>query len=260
MAVRWRLVDSLGATYDLDEKVYLISEDTIEADAEMEEKNFIHGGVINDIKRIKSKDLSLKIIKHYDTDSAYRSAMNNIINKFYTAVKIQDIILNIETDVKFESDSIKYEDGSYLRVAEHSFNFKRKNPFWQDISYTTINITGTALLTTGSQSITNSGILPTPPLITLTAVGGSLAPNILLQVIETNAGLSIQDLEFGLVGLTSYVIDNLNASALLGGIKRNNKIWFNTGFFYLPVGVSTLYYNITGNVNIKIEYKQRYFL
>lgn len=258
MAIRWRLVDIDDNTFDLDEGIFLVNNDSFKVDLDIEERSFLDGGIFDGISRMETKEMEFKFTKAFQSDSDYRNYFNEIIYEFRKAVKIQDIINSIETEIEFAEFSITYDVGAYLRESENSILIYLKNVLWETISYTTVSIVGSSPATSGTQALTNNGWVTIYPIITLTA--NSAANNIFFVIQETDKGIKIIDLQFGNVGLTEYIINCLNGFITLGGLKRNENIQSQSGPFSIPIGSSTLEYDIDGDVDIEIKYKEKYYI
>jgi hypothetical protein len=258
MAIKWRLVDIDDNTFDLDDGIFLVNNDNFKIDLDIEERTFLDGGIFDGISRMETKEMEFKFIKNFQSDADYRDYFNEIIYEFRKAVKIQDIINSIETEIEFAEFSITYTDNSYLRVSENSILIYLKNVLWETINYTTVNIGGSSPTTSGTQALTNNGWTPVYPIITLTA--NTSASNIFFVIQETNKGIKIIDLQFGDVGLTEYIINCLSGFITLGGLKRNENIQSQSGPFAIPIGSSTLEYIINGDVDIEIKYKEKYYI
>lgn len=258
MAVRWRLIDEDDNTFNLDSDIFLRNDDNFKMSLDPEERSFEDGAIFEGKKRMESKEMVFSFTKSFDNDSDYRDYFNELIYEFRKAFKIRDIILNIEAIIDFSEFNISFETGSFLRCSDNEITVLLKNIFWTDVDYTEINISGASPSTSGSQAISNTGWSPLKPIITLTANTG--ASIIFFVVDETNQGIKINDLQFGVVGLTEYIINCEEGYITLGGIRRNENIQANSGPFEIPVGNNTLTYDINGDVDIKIEYKKRYYL
>jgi hypothetical protein len=258
MAVRWRLVDEDDNTFNLDSHIFLRNNDEFKLDIDLEPRTFEDGSIFSGKKRMEAKEMTFGFTKNFDNDSNYRDYFNQIIYQFRKAVKIRDIILDIEAVIDLSQFSISFATGSFLRVSDNEVTIILKDVFWLDVDYTEININGSAPSTSGSQAIVNSGWAPTKPIITLTANTG--ASIIFFVVDETNQGIKIYDLQFGNVGLTEYIINCEEGYISVGGIRRNENIQNGSGPFEFPVGNSTLTYDINGDVDIKIEYKNKVYL
>lgn len=258
MAIRWQLVDEDDNTFNLEETIFLVNDENFKVDVKIEDRSFLDGGVFDGISRMKTKEMEFSFTKSFQTDSAYRDYFNEIIYEFRKAVKIRDLLNSIETEIEFSEFNITYEKGCRFRVSDNSILIYLKNVLWDTVNYTTINISGSSLVTEGTQVIINNGWAPTRPIITLTA--NTIATHIFFVVQETNRGIKIVDLQFGNLGLTEYIINCQSGFVTLGGLKRNENIQRQSGPFDLPIGTSNLEYEINGDVDIEIKYKEKYYL
>ncbi len=258
--IRWQLLDINDTIFQLDDGIFLINSDNFKIDIKLEERTFLDGAVFDGLDRMASKELKFKFNKAFTSDSDYCSYFNEIITAFRSAVKIRDIVRGIETAIEFSTLNIKFEDGCFLRASENSVSLYLKDVYWEAINYNTYSVSssGEQALTSGNIYITNNGWLPANPIITLNA--NTTAINILFVVIQTNKGIAIKDLSFGAVGLTEYIINCETGFIMLGGIKKNENIQLLSGPFQIPVGNSTLYYEIDGDVSIEVKFREKAYL
>lgn len=260
--IRYQFIDINGAAYNIeafDEPV--LNDDEIKTDVKVIEKTFRDGAVFSGIIRVMSKDIEFEYNQINNNDASFRSAVNMMILWAKKAVKVRDILLNIETPILFSGIKINYDKGSFLRSAKIRMNFKRTLPYWEDINYTQYNISMPSGGTSGvieTVSITNNGYSEVQPIITLTAQ--ELTTKFFFHIPSTNEGMYIKDLQFGMLGLTEYVINCNEGWVKLSGNRRNNMIQNDTGFFNFPVGTFDLDYQFNGDCDILIQFKERYYI
>lgn len=251
----YQIIDSLGNTFDLNYPDLFVSSDVMQSDIKIIEKTFRDGAVFAGIMRIKSKDIDFVYAQYDTTDTTFRTAINQLASWCKKAYTIKNVTLSIQTNVVFDSIDVTYEQGSLYRYAKATFKFKRLNPFWENSTATNYTIAGVAGGTSGTISITNNGWFEVLPIITLDAA--ELITKIIFHIPSTNEGMYVKDLQFGLSGLTQYIIDNTQGFIKLGGYKRNQNIQQGTGFFQFPIGTFDFYYMVNGNAAISIDFNER---
>jgi hypothetical protein len=256
---RYQLFDIANNSFDIAIPDIYIETEGMQSDIKIIEKTFRAGAVFAGIMRIKSKDIEFSYYEHSNSPTTFRSNVNQLSAWCQKTVLIKDTYLGIECEVVFDSYELKFDrnTNNYISggAAQANFKFKRLNPFWKKSTATNYTIAGVVGGTSGTISITNGGYFDSEPIITLTAA--ELTTKILFHIPSTNEGMYIKDLQFGLSGLTEYVIDNSQGMATLGGYKRNNYIQQGTGFFQFPAGTFDLYYLVNGNAAINIDFYER---
>jgi hypothetical protein len=263
---RYRIIDINAAYFDIDSSAignglhesFMLNNDSVQADVKIIEKTFRDGGVFSGNIRLKSKEIEFSYYTTAKTDALFRAEINPLIFWCRKAVLLQDLANNLETTILFDTYDIKYEEASHLRLAKITITFKRLTPYWENSTNTVYNISGSTSSNSGTLSITNNGWLPTQPIITIDA--HELTTKILFHVLSTNEGIYIKDLQFGLTGLSQYIINNIEGTIKLSGNKRNNMIQQDTGFFEFPVGTFDLDYDLNGDCDISIVFKERYYI
>lgn len=260
--IRYRFVDINNNTYDIDAFDQPVPKsDDIKSDIKIIEKTFRDGGVFSGILRIMSKEIEFEYNLEKNNDTDFRSEINNMLVWARSAVKIRDIILNLETSILFSDIKISYGIGGFLRDAKVKLTFKRTNPYWESLDYIQYNIALPSGGTSGqiqTISIINNGYTDTPPIITLTAQ--ELTTKFLFHIPSTNEGIYVKDTQFGNLGLTEYIVDCTQGYITLSGNKRNNMIQNDTGFFNFPKGTFDLDYQLNGDCDINIKFKERFYI
>lgn len=263
---RYQFVDENFNTYNLDgflqnasgNQDVAISSDGVSADIKIIEKTFRDGGIFNGIVRLKSNELEFSFQMSYQTDVLFQAAYNELLYQARKTVLIKDLITARETPVVFSDNNIKYETGCQMKTGKATITFKRLSPFWETSAWKQYNLSGSSASNSGTLSITNNGKLDAQSIITIDA--HELITKILFHIPATNEGIYIKDLQFGQIGLTQYVIDNTSGKIELSGYKRNQMIQSGTGFFVFPPGTFDLDYNINGDCDINIAFKERYYI
>jgi hypothetical protein len=252
--IRYILIDENDNQFELDDNTYKILSDTFETEVDVVERSFRSGADFPGIQRDTSKEL----VFTYDlntTEALFRSTFNERTKQFRKSVTIRDTINSLETSVRYQSTNVSYDDGGQFLGAKIDVTFIQLKPYWEDISYTEINDSGSGTL---DLPIANTGFSDVPSLITVTA--NAATTQMSFRVINTNEGMVIKDLQFGASGLNEYIIDNLNGNVTLNEVNRNEKIQSGTGFFNFPVDNSTLQVETNGDVDILVQYKNRYYI
>jgi hypothetical protein len=107
--------------------------------------------------------------------------------------------------------------------------------------------------------ILNSGFRKAPPVITLTA--SAAVTSLQVYVDEIKEGIQIDDSIFGTPGYTEMIIDCEQGTLKIGDLDRSSSILPGTGFFNIPVGLSTLKIIATGGTVIAdIDMKTRRYI
>jgi hypothetical protein len=263
---RYQFVDINGITFDIDssaidnglENNFYHNNDAFQSDIKIIEKTFRDGGVFSGNIRLKSKEIEFSCFVISQTDPNYRIQINRLLFWARKTILLKDLVNAIETTVLYDGSDIKYEDASELRAGKVTLTFKRLDPFWQTSANKTYNISGSTSSSSGTISITNNGYIDTQSIITIDA--HELTTKILFHIPSTNEGIYIKDLQFGLTGLTQYIINNIDGTIKLMGNKRNNMIQQGSGWFNFPVGTFDLDYNLNGDCDISIIFKERSFI
>jgi hypothetical protein len=253
--IRYKLIDILDNEYGLDDKTFKMIDDSLTTEADIIQRSFRAGGVFVGQQRDTTKNITFIYDVNEPTDILFRQKLNRLLLEFRKTVKIKDTILNIEVDAIQTDHQISYDEGGYFRGARCSVTFEFTSPYWRDVDYEVVTDTG---FTSGSISITNDGYIDTPLYITLTALDACNKYS--LRVRETGQGILVRDLQFGISGLNTYIIDTKEGTIELNGISRADKIKAGTGFFNLQVGYNTIDILSTAPLLVEVKWKRRYYL
>lgn len=263
---RYRFEDANGNYIDVNNSLipegmsntFVPSSEKFASDIKVIEKTFLDGGVFTGAIRLKSNEIEFKcsLDGFGEVDTIFRSTFNNIMFWARKTVLIKDIILGLEKVVRFSDSGIKYED--FLRSGNMTLSFKSLNPFWEKTIPNIETISGSSGSMIGTISITNNGVIEALPVITINA--HELTSKILFHIPSTNQGIYIKDIQFGLVGLTQYIINNNDGSIKLSGNRRNQMIDFGSGPFTFPVGTFDLDYSLNGDCDVSISFKERFYI
>jgi hypothetical protein len=254
MNIRYKLIDSLGAEYIINDPTFKLLEEENPVEVDFVERSFRAGDDVPGIQRDQAKDLNFQYDTN-DTEGNFRNYVNEFIKQCRKALYIRDTYLNIEAEIRMTSHTNAYDEGGFHQGAVNTITFRMLKPYWQDIEYTTITDTGT---TADTYIINNTGYIETPAIFTLVALEAVTKYSIVRR--EDNFGIVVKDLQFGTEGLTTYIIDNADGTIELNGINRNETIVDGTGFFLLQPGVNTIDITTNGVVTVEIQYKRRYYV
>jgi hypothetical protein len=253
------LIDKENNTYTLPENIVLREDDKFKMDNKLIDRSFRDGSVFPGLTRMDARKIIFSLPQWSATDAIFRNLANTILMWCIKTVKIRDTVRNIETDILFDSGSLKYDIGSFLRSSDNSLEFTQLFPYWEDVNYSEQNISGSSPSTTGTLNIPNLGYAEMPLLITVTNPLSQI-DEIILLIIENNQGFTLEDPVFGNNITDELIINTKYGEVTLNGIKRDKYIIDNTGFITIPIGGGTLNYDINGDCDIKIQYKARCFL
>lgn len=251
---RWVFVDiDLNETIIDDDTFRLVGEDQ-PAESDIVERSHQAGAENPGIIRDTSKALEFEYIINFATEVEFRDYVNEFLYNARKAVYIKDTDTSRQIKVNYEDHENGYIPGGFRKGATNSLSFTALTPYWEDISFQTASQTGDSL----SFSITNTGWVIVKPILTITA--SVLTTKFSFRVTETGRGILINDLQFGALGLTEYIVNCVEGTSELNGISREGRIKGGTGFFSLPVGSSTVEVELTASATVKIDYKRRYYI
>ena len=251
--IQYRILDQDGNAFDIDNPTFTILEDTISISADIVEKSFRDGADFPGIQRAGSKILNFQY-EVYNNMQNWRTISNTYIKWFRNARVLQDLTNNLEIQVIQTENGISHTPGAQNNVSFNTVSFKTLRPFWEEITENIVSESGSV----NQIVIINDGYYETPPTITIQT---DLAiPKFIIKIEETGDGIIVNDLEFGQIGLSTYIIDNRNGEIELNEIDRKSKIKAGTGFFNLQTGINTIIFEAINPADISISWKRRYFV
>jgi hypothetical protein len=265
--LRYRLVDINNNTYDLSPSDYFSIErndDKSSTEIKLVERSNQAGAEVSGDPRDKSKEISFSFNYCNQDESDFRTFINNLLYQFKKAVKIQDVINSIETEIIFSDPSLKYDTGSVHKVVEGGIKCKQITPYWRDINLTSHNINPDS--NAYEYTINNTGWVETPSYIQVSLNSAiSSIPDFTVRIKNTTFGINIQDSQFGINNLNYYQIDNKDGicqiwDGLISPVDRTDKIYAGTGFFNLQIGIQTLQFINLQGASILLYYRNRYYL
>jgi hypothetical protein len=257
---RYRLVDVNGTVYEINDDTFKRLEDGSTIEVDIIERSFKAGADFPGIQRDESKEMTFQYALNRSDEQLYRSYENNFRRNLRRGRWLQDTINNIETAVLLREHVIAYDDGGFKLGSLNNVTLIQLKPYWQDIDFTVLEDSGASERTF---TIINDGYVETPSIITLRALEACPKFQIVNSTNDPDLdgqGIVIQDLQFGTLGLDTYIIDNGDGSAELNAADRKNKIRQGTGFFNFAVGTNVLDFTLQGQCAINIAYKKRYYL
>jgi hypothetical protein len=253
--IRYVLVDSEGNEYRILSKNFKRLEDDSSIEVDTINNTFRAGSEFPGIQRDEAKEIVFQYDLFSDSESTFRTAENEFREFLRKTVLIKDTERQIQTVVLLKNHNIAYEEGTFLHSSRNTVVLEQLKPFWEDITPQTVEETGSA---SGVIIINNDGYVETPSTITITALEQNRKFSVYIN--ETREGILIEDDQFGISGLNTYIIDNADGTAELNGINRNKKIKPTTGFFQLRVGINTVIFEFAGESEIVLTYRRRYYL
>ena len=251
---RWIFVDADSNGYNLSNKSAKVIDDALAIEVELLDRSFKAGAIFPGVQRDETKDFAIQINVDYPTEAAFDTYVNTLLQKARNSILLQDDVMKREVESVLRDWSITYDEGGFKLGALITLTFAMLKPYWQDIDFTIESSTGTA----GEIILTNNGYIEAPPIITL--IASEAVSKFLLYISETRKGILIQDLQFGLAGNNTYIIDCDNGTAELNAVPREDTIKDGTGFFNIPVGTSTLIIESSGTIAISVQFKKRYYI
>jgi len=255
MADRYVLVDELGNEFTIQDETIKVIDTDFDIDLETVERSYKAGADFPGIQRDASKELTMIYDINYANEQSFRAYYNTLTQKLRSARQLRDTINNMETDILLQNLSISYDEGGFNLGAKITVSFQQLIPYWEDTVYTTVSASG---IGTTQIIASNAGYIDTPPIITLTAL--EQVNKFSIRILETGAGILIRDLQFGLNGLNTYIVDNKEGTSELNQLNRADKIQSGTGFFDMQVGTNTFEIISSGDMLIEIKYKRRYYI
>lgn len=236
-----------------------LSRETYDKEMDIVEKTALPGSSKIGESRLKSGMLTLSIQIIFETDNAYRDAVNELYQNFDDIEYLIDTDNGLRTKVEFNgmTENVDNNVGSILRDSICEFKLLQLNPYWEDNTENSASDSGTNF----SISVQNDGAMPTRPIIDVTSTSANESFSI---YVESNSeGIQINDLSFGNeTDLQDYEIDCINGTAKLGDneLDRNNRIKTNTGFFEIPKGSQTIKVISDSNAAVTVKWRNRYIL
>jgi len=224
-------------------------------EVEIIERSYKPGADFPGIQRDESKELVFTYDINYQSEQDFRNYYNLLSRNFRATRTIRDDINSMTTDVLLNNQSVTYDEGGFNLGAKVTVTFVQLTPYWEDAAFTTLTASGIG--TTQIVGI-NNGYIDTPPIITLTAL--EQITKFSIRILETGDGILIRDLQFGINGLNTYIIDNKEGTSELNQLDRRDKIKSGTGFFDMQVGSNTFDIQSNGNMLIEINFKKRYYI
>lgn len=255
MSDRWKFIDVDANEYTVDDPTFRLSTETNPTESDVLERSFEDGAINPGIVRDTSKELEFIYDINYGTETSFRTYLNEFLYNARKIAILEDTVLNQQIPVEYISHEIGYDPGGFRKGAINTLVLRALSPFWEATTYTTDTDSGSTTITF---PITNDGYVAANPVFTLTTAVNVTKFSIKNDV--TNKGIVVQDLQFGLLGLTEYIVDCEEGTSELNGLSRESRIKGGTGFFSIPVGSSNIVVNVNGQTTVEVKYKKRYFI
>lgn len=252
---RYQFIDIDDNTYDVDDDTFKLLEESNPIESDILERSNKPGAINPGILRDTSKELVFDYETNYPTETAFRNYLNEFLYNARKCIKIKDTVLEVEIDVNYSDNSVGYDRGGFHKGAINTLTFTALTPFWEGIAYVTDTDSS---ITSATMTISNTGWIECSPIIKITAL--AQITKFSIRNVTTGRGILIEDLQFGTLGLEEYIIDCVNGTSQLNGISRENRIKAGTGYFTLPVGTSSVEFELSALANIELKYKRRYYV
>jgi len=220
------------------------------------ENSSLPGAVKLGKTRLQSRNVSIDLIRAHPDSADWRDAENELIKALNSAYYLIDNTNSRRVRVDIQSIDINYESGAHKKHSSTRARLKLLNPFWENTTQDSQDETLT--VTTNEISINNQGVLIVYPVLTF--VAASAVASIEIFVDETQEGILIEDSIFGTTGFLTMVCDCEKGTLKIGDLDRSISIAGGTGYFPLPIGLSTL--KVTPNVgcDLNIQFRQRQYV
>ncbi len=252
---RYKFVNASDVEYIVLNESFKLLEESNPVEADLVERSFEAGSELPGIQRDESKEFVFQYDENHPTETEFRDQMNEYLYYARNAVKIIDTVINREIPVVFIDNTISYDAGGFKNGAICQTTFQALLPYWRDVDYQIESDSG---VSADTQIITNNGWVDAAPVFTITAL--EQITKFSIRNLTTGLGILIQDLQFGILGLNTYIIDMEEGTVELNGFSRESRIKGGTGFFKLPVGSSILEFTLNGQATIETKFKRRYYI
>jgi hypothetical protein len=253
--IRYVLVDAEDNTYNILNKNFKRLEDDSTIEVDTIKKSFRAGSDFPGIQRDEAKEIVFQYDIFDPVESEFRRKENEFREFLRKTILIKDTVRQIQTTVLLTNHAIAYDEGNFLHSSRNTITLEQLIPFWEDIEEQVYRESGSSI---GVISINNNGYVDTPPIITITALEQNRKFTVYIN--ETREGILIEDDQFGINALNTYIIDCIDGTAELNSLDRRKKIKPTTGFFQLKVGINTVIFNFVGESEIEIRFRRRYYL
>lgn len=229
------------------------------------EKTYLAGSLKVGVNRTETRNITLTLTRSAVTDSGYIDAVNELIYNLKKAVYLVDDTNDRRIKITLDDVSVNYEVGAYFRSGDESFTLICLNPYWEDLTATTVNITGILDSVNKDTVINNQGWLDVFAEITVTTAGTNGSLDINFRITDNSQELDLTNLTAGTsASYLDLIVDNeagtIISDHLSTPVDETNNIQSGTGFFFLPVGSNTLRIFTNQNCSAVVSYRKRYFI
>lgn len=263
------------ALKDIDGNEYVLNDATITAPAKgslsfenemfsfenkVVESSALHGAVKLGKTRIASREIYLRFSRALGetvaSAAAYRTAENALLQAILTTVYLVDKTHNMQIPVAITDYNLTYDKGAHKLSSDNEILIQLLKPFWEEI---TVSNEGVDLIIDLNEiSINNTGSLEVPPILTFTT--SIPVSQIQIYIDETKEGIQIDDSLFGETGYLTIIINCKEGTIEMGALDRISSVLAGTGFFKLPVGVSTLMILPIAPCHVEVDWYERFYL
>lgn len=224
------------------------------------ESSALHGAVKLGKTRIESREISLRFSRGLgDTvagAAAFRTAENALLKAIFTAIYLVDKTHGMQVPIAISDYNLDYDKGAHKLSSDNEILIQLLKPFWEKTIAT--NESANLIIDLNEIPINNAGAVEVPPILTL--VASVPVSQVQIYVDETKEGIQLDDTLFGEPGYFTIIVDCREGTVKIGTLDRVNSILAGTGFFRLPVGISSLMILPTAACSISIDWHERYYL
>ena len=220
------------------------------------ENSGLPGAIKLGATRIESRDVSLKLVRAYPDDSDFRDAENELIESLLKAFYLRDLTNSLQVPIAVIDHSIGYDTGGYQLSSEDEINLKLLDPFWESINVS--NESESLSVDINDISLTNSGKLPVPPILTFTAAVAVTSLDIYMD--STKEGIQISDSLFGTSTYTTLIVNCKLGTINLTGFDRTLSIVAGSGYFEFPTGDQDLIILPSALCDVNIDWYERFHI
>ena len=247
-----------GATIDEPAKssVSFLSE-RFSFDSKITQNSFLPGAVKLGKTRLESSILSLQLSRAHPVSDDFKTAENELMRWLEKTVYLVDLTNAQRIKVNLKNVKINYDPGGHKLSSDNIIQFSLLSPYWEANTQTQVG-PDVMIIDINNVALNNQGNLNAYPEITFTAAVA--VTQIELYIDETKHGMRINDALFGTDIYLTMIIDCEQGTILIGELDRSASILSGTGYFYIPVGASSLKVIPTAECNITVKWRKRAYV
>ena len=223
-------------------------------DSKITQNSFLPGAIKLGKTRLESSVLSLRLSRAHSASDDFKTAENELMQWLEKTVYLIDLTNDQRIKVDLRNVKIDYDPGGHKLSSENIIQFNLLSPYWENITQTQVG-PNVLIIDINDVALDNQGSLNTYPEITLTAAVA--VSQIEMFIDETKHGMKINDSLFGTATYSTMIIDCELGTILIGNLDRSASILSGTGYFYIPIGTSTLKVTPTAICNITVKWRNR---